>query len=186
VHDLAATLRSKGIAFPEQCRVFEVCNPQQAAQVLAADMALNMALPCRISVYTESGKTHIGMIRPEAMLSSLSSDPGLADVAHQVEVSTMAIITDATAERERVNIVECRRERFWTGIRVSQSTAANPTRTVRTSGADLEVKNDPNAVTSDRTSSITSVSWSGTCMGQPPKWASIDAPPLKKICPCNN
>ena len=51
---------------------------------------------------------------------------------------------------------------------------------------DLEVKNDPNAVTSDRTSSITSVSWSGTCMGQPPKWASIDAPPLKKICPCNN
>jgi len=95
VHDLAATLRSKGIEFPEQCRVFEVCNPQQAAQVLAADMALNMALPCRISVYTESGKTRIGMIRPEAMLSSLSSDPGLADVAHQVEVSTMAIITDS-------------------------------------------------------------------------------------------
>ena len=95
VHDLAATLRSKGIAFPEQCRVFEVCNPQQAAQVLAADMALNMALPCRISVYTQAGKTRIGMIRPEAMLSSLSSNPGLADVAHQVKVSTMAIITDA-------------------------------------------------------------------------------------------
>lgn len=95
VHDLAATLRSKGIAFPEQCRVFEVCNPQQAAQVLAADMALNMTLPCRISVYTQAGKTRIGMIRPEAMLSSLSSNPGLADVAHQVKVSTMAIITDA-------------------------------------------------------------------------------------------
>ena len=95
VHDLAATLRSKGIAFPEQCRVFEVCNPQQAAQVLAADMALNMALPCRISVYTQAGTTRIGMIRPEAMLSALSSNHGLADVAHQVEVSTMAIITDA-------------------------------------------------------------------------------------------
>lgn len=95
MHDLAATLRSKGIEFPEQCRVFEVCNPQQAAQVLAADMALNMALPCRISVYTQAGKIHIGMIRPEAMLSALSSDPALADVAREVEASTMAIIQAA-------------------------------------------------------------------------------------------
>ena len=95
VHDLAATLRSKGIAFPEQCRVFEVCNPQQAAQVLAADMALNMALPCRISVYTQAGTTRIGMIRPEAMLSALSSDPALAEVARQVEASTRAIMEEA-------------------------------------------------------------------------------------------
>jgi uncharacterized protein (DUF302 family) len=29
----------------------------QAAKVLAADMRLNMALPCRISVFTESDKT---------------------------------------------------------------------------------------------------------------------------------
>ena len=28
VHDLGATLRSKGITFEEQCKVFEVCNPQ--------------------------------------------------------------------------------------------------------------------------------------------------------------
>jgi uncharacterized protein (DUF302 family) len=95
VHDLAATLRGKGIEFPDQCRVFEVCNPQQAATVLQADMALNMALPCRISVYTETGTTRIGMIRPEAMLSSLSRDPQLAEVARQVEASTMAIIRAA-------------------------------------------------------------------------------------------
>jgi len=98
VHDLAATLRSKGIEFPEQCRVFEVCNPQQAATVLRADMALNMALPCRISVYTEAGKTRIGMIRPAAMLSALSSDPELAEVARQVEASTMAIIQAAVED----------------------------------------------------------------------------------------
>jgi uncharacterized protein (DUF302 family) len=45
VHDLATTLRSKGIAFEEQCKNFEVCNPQQAAKVLSTDMRLNMALP---------------------------------------------------------------------------------------------------------------------------------------------
>lgn len=27
VHDLGATLRGKGIAFNEECKVFEVCNP---------------------------------------------------------------------------------------------------------------------------------------------------------------
>jgi len=78
--------------------VFEVCNPQQAAQVLAADMALNMALPCRISVYTQAGTTRIGMIRPEAMLSALSSDPELAEVARQVEASTMAIMEEAAGD----------------------------------------------------------------------------------------
>ncbi|MFZ9544910.1 MAG: DUF302 domain-containing protein, partial [Hylemonella sp.] len=75
VHDIGNTLRSKGQAFTEECRVFEVCNPAQAAKVLASDMQLNMALPCRISVYTEKGKTHIGMIKPKDMLAMLSSDP---------------------------------------------------------------------------------------------------------------
>ncbi len=72
IHDLGNTLRSKGIAFAEQCKVFEVCNPKQAGKVLASDMRLNMALPCRISVYTEQGKTRIGMIKPVPMLAALS------------------------------------------------------------------------------------------------------------------
>ena len=33
VHDLGATLRGKGIAFDEECKIFEVCNPGQAAKV---------------------------------------------------------------------------------------------------------------------------------------------------------
>ena len=48
IHDLGTTLRSKGIEFNNQCKVFEVCNPTQAAKVLATDMRLNMALPCQI------------------------------------------------------------------------------------------------------------------------------------------
>ena len=64
VHDLGGTLRSKGIAFANECKIFEVCNPGQAAKVLSIDMRLNMALPCRISVFTEQGKTRIGLIKP--------------------------------------------------------------------------------------------------------------------------
>jgi uncharacterized protein (DUF302 family) len=95
VHDLGNTLRGKGIEFAEQCRVFEVCNPQQAAKVLATDMRLNMALPCRISVYTENGATRIGMIQPAAMLSALSPDPSLAQVAQEVEAKTRQMIDEA-------------------------------------------------------------------------------------------
>lgn len=102
VHDLGETLRSKGISFSECCRVFEVCNPQQAAKVLDSDMSLNMALPCRISVYTDAGQTRIGMIRPSEMLHALSSNPELFDVAQQVEASTSAMINDAALYTEPV------------------------------------------------------------------------------------
>ena len=95
VHDLGATLRSKGIAFAEECKIFEVCNPAQAAKVLAADMRLNMALPCRISVYTEKNKTKIGLIKPVQMLSALSQDPALTQVAQEVEEKTIQMVDAA-------------------------------------------------------------------------------------------
>ena len=95
IHDLGATLRSKGIAFEEQCRIFEVCNPQQAAKVLSAEMRLNMALPCRISVYTEANKTKIGLIKPLAMLSALSQDAALIAVGKEVEQSTIKMVDEA-------------------------------------------------------------------------------------------
>jgi uncharacterized protein (DUF302 family) len=95
VHDLGATLRSKGIAFDEDCKVFEVCNPKQAATVMSIDMRLNMVLPCRISVFTEKGKTKIGLIKPVQMLSALSQDAALIQVAKEVEEKTIQMVDEA-------------------------------------------------------------------------------------------
>jgi len=95
IHDLATTLRNKGIDFEEECKIFEVCNPGQAAKVLATDMRLNMALPCRISVFTEKGATKIGLIKPAQMLSSLSQDTALAQVATDVEEKTIQMVDEA-------------------------------------------------------------------------------------------
>lgn len=100
IHDLGATLRGKGIAFEEECRIFEVCNPGQAAKVLSADMRLNMALPCRISVFTEKGKTKIGLIKPAQMLSALSQDAALGQVAKEVEEKTIQMVDDACTDAE--------------------------------------------------------------------------------------
>ncbi len=95
IHGLGNTLRSKGIAFTEECNVFEVCNPAQAAKVLSTDMRLNMALPCRISVYTEKGKTKIGLISPVQMLSALSQDTALLQVAKEVEEKVILMVDEA-------------------------------------------------------------------------------------------
>ena len=95
VHNIGNTLRGKGVSFAEECNVFEVCNPGQAARVLSSDMRLNMALPCRISVYTEKGKTKIGTISPEKMLAILSNDEALSQVAREVEEKVIDMINEA-------------------------------------------------------------------------------------------
>lgn len=95
VHDLGAKLRSKDIEFHENCKVFEVCDPEQAAKILSTDMRLNMALPCRISVFTENGKSKIGLIKPEKMLSTLSKDEALAKIGKEVEKKTIQMVDEA-------------------------------------------------------------------------------------------
>ena len=95
VHDLGTILRGKGLDFQEECKVFEVCNPGQAAKVLSADMRLNLALPCRISVFTEQGKTKLALIKPVPMLSALSQDPALLQVAQEVETATIQMVDEA-------------------------------------------------------------------------------------------
>lgn len=81
--------------FPNACQILEVCNPQRANQVLTADMAVNMALPCRLSVYQEGGKTKIGMIRPTALLGLFPDAGALKAVAEEVERETMRMIDEA-------------------------------------------------------------------------------------------
>jgi RNA polymerase-binding transcription factor DksA/uncharacterized protein (DUF302 family) len=98
VYDLKDTLTRKGYPLAAECRIFEVCNPKQASQVLERDMRLNAALPCRISIFEDHGATKIGTIRPEALLGILSGDERLSEIAANVEASLLAIIDEAAAD----------------------------------------------------------------------------------------
>ncbi len=95
VQDLQATLQSKGIDFQQPCRVFDVCNPHQAHAVLTEDISMNMALPCRISIWQENGQTKIGTISPKSMLGMLSDSKKLASIAEEVDEVMQRIINDA-------------------------------------------------------------------------------------------
>ncbi|MBI4635780.1 MAG: DUF302 domain-containing protein [Candidatus Rokubacteria bacterium] len=95
VHDLKAKMAEKGVAFGRECRIFEVCNPHQAKKVLEANLEISTALPCRISVYEEGGRTTLATIKPTAMIDLFAS-PELEEVAREVE-ATLELIMDEAA-----------------------------------------------------------------------------------------
>lgn len=95
VYDLKQTLASKGVELANECRIFDICNPRQASKVLAADMSLSVALPCRIAIYRSGDRTHIATLRPTELLAHLSDDPLLTDTAVDVEVAIEAMIEAA-------------------------------------------------------------------------------------------
>src|ERR1019366_1045043 len=70
VHNLKETMNKKGVAFARECLIFEVCQPQQAKKVLEANMSVSTALPCRISVYEEGGKTVLATLKPTTLLKT--------------------------------------------------------------------------------------------------------------------
>ncbi len=91
--DIRQKLQEKGLPFDRECLVFEVCNPQAAKRVLEDNPAISAALPCRISVYREQGKTKIASILPTALLS-MFPNPELKPVAEEVERTIIRIMQD--------------------------------------------------------------------------------------------
>jgi uncharacterized protein (DUF302 family) len=94
VHNLKETMAKKGVDFEHECMVFDVCNPHQAKKVLGADMSLSTALPCRISVYEENGKTMLSTIIPTQILT-MYNVPEMKSVAVEVEGVIKKIMQDA-------------------------------------------------------------------------------------------
>ena len=58
-------------------------------------MRLDMVLPCGISVYTDQGNTHIGLIKPAPMLAALSDSPSLLQIFEQAQASIIEMVDEA-------------------------------------------------------------------------------------------
>jgi len=84
------------VEFTHACLIFEVCQPQQAKKVLDANMSVSTALPCRISIYEEGGKTILASLEPTALLAMFNT-PQLKGVAQEVENTIVKIMKEAAS-----------------------------------------------------------------------------------------
>ena len=96
VHNLQETMKKKGVNFDHPCLIYEVCQPQQAKKVLEENMSVSTALPCRISIYQESGKTMLATLKPTVMLAMFDT-PQLKGVAQEVEDTIVKIMQESAA-----------------------------------------------------------------------------------------
>ena len=96
IHNVRQMLANKGVQFDRDVRIYDVCNPQRAKQVLEQNPLMSAALPCAISVFSEGEKTKIAFIRPTVMLG-LFGAPDLDPVAEEVE-RTVREIVEAAAQ----------------------------------------------------------------------------------------
>ena len=96
VHNLKETMAKKGVEFVRECLIFEVCQPQQAKKVLDQNMSVSTALPCRISIYDEGGKTILATLKPTTLLAMFNA-PQLEGVAQEVEATIVKIMKEAAS-----------------------------------------------------------------------------------------
>ena len=97
IHNLKETMTKKGVEFAHECLIFEVCQPQQAKKVLDENMSVCSALPCRISIYEEGGKTILATLKPTTLLA-LFETPKLKNVAQEVEDTIVKIMKEAASD----------------------------------------------------------------------------------------
>ncbi len=102
IHNLQETMTKKGVEFGHECLIFEVCQPQQAKKVLEENMSVSTALPCRISIYEEDGKTVLATLKPTTLLAMFNT-PQLAVVAQEVEDTIVSIMKEAATGVRGIN-----------------------------------------------------------------------------------
>lgn len=94
VHNVRQMLANKGVPFDREVRIFDVCNPQRAKQVLESNPLVATALPCAIAVFAEREKTTLAFIRPTTMLGLFGAED-LQPVAEEIERTVREIVDTA-------------------------------------------------------------------------------------------
>ncbi|MGH1522000.1 MAG: DUF302 domain-containing protein [Nitrosopumilus sp.] len=89
--DFKKILSEKGVEFPNNYRLMEVCNPNLAKQVLDVNPDLGLLLPCTIAVYQKDNENYISLARPTFLLS-MASEQNLKFSGEEIEDNLIKII----------------------------------------------------------------------------------------------
>jgi uncharacterized protein (DUF302 family) len=94
--DMAATLQTKlGVEIDRQV-ILGACNPGFAHRALQAEPSIGLLLPCNVVVRATPDGTVVEMIDP-AMMTTLSGNPAIGEVADEVRTSLTAALAAAVA-----------------------------------------------------------------------------------------
>lgn len=95
IHNVTATLRSKGLDFDRKLYIYEVCNPEAAKKVLDANIRIGTALPCRVIIYVDGNDVVLETLKP-TMLLKMFEEPSLSATAKEVEAAIEEIMREAS------------------------------------------------------------------------------------------
>ena len=89
--DFKKILSEKGLEFPKEYRLLEVCNANLAKQVLDTNPDLGLLLPCTIAVYQKDNEKYISLAKPTSLLS-MASENNLKFSGEEIEDNLIKII----------------------------------------------------------------------------------------------
>ncbi len=92
IHDIRKILEEHGKVLKDRCKIYEICNAELAKAVFSAEMSMSLVLPCRVSIYEESGKTYIGMIKPTYMMEGITNDHAIRTLVRVLEEEVTAML----------------------------------------------------------------------------------------------
>lgn len=91
VLDFKEIFAKKGVEYPHQYKLLEVCNPHAAKQALESDPEIGLLLPCTIAVYEKEGENFISLAKPTSLLA-VSSNNDLQAMGKEIEEKLIKII----------------------------------------------------------------------------------------------
>jgi len=92
--DFKEIFAKKGIDYPNEYKLLEVCNPQAAKQALDSDPKLGLLLPCTIAVYENSGEKFISLATPTELLAVVSNME-LEEMGNEIESKLSDVIENS-------------------------------------------------------------------------------------------
>ena len=92
--DFKGIFAKKGIDYPHEYKLLEICNPQAAKQALDSDPNIGLLLPCTIAVYEKDGENYISLAKPTVLLS-VASNTELESMGKEIEEKLIEVMENS-------------------------------------------------------------------------------------------
>jgi len=89
--DFKEIFAKKGIDYPHEYKLLEICNPQAAKQALDSDPNIGLLLPCTMAIYEKGGENYISFAKPTTLLAVVSNTE-LESMGKEIETKLIEII----------------------------------------------------------------------------------------------